>query len=484
MHNSTLFRRAPLALLLLATLGCRSATQPFEEPRIAARQPERKLPNIVVALFDDLGYGQPRPYAPSSEFRLPQLERLAADGMTFTDAHAAAAVCTPTRYGLLTGRHPCRIGQFGVLTTWSPPLIPKQRTTVASLLRGAGYHTACIGKWHLGLNWDHGRPGTQRSVPVGEHFTDGPNAVGFDYFYGFTHARNIATVLEQDRVVAHVDPVDNQPLMIAKAVDYIGQRAAGERPFLLYFAMCPPHTPVVPAADYVGRSGAVDLVGKDPKYGDWMMQGDDMLGQLLAALERAGIADDTLVIAASDNGAEHRAYPPLRGSKRSIYEGGHRVPFVARWPGRIAAGSTCDHTACLDDLIATCAEVIGTELPADAGEDSTSLLPALLGDGEARPRPDTVHQSMQGDLALRHGRWKLIFHRDGRRELFDLDADLGETSDLSLRHADVVANLTQRMQTLIDRGRSSPGPAVQNDFELTLPGSRGSSTRGAPGRGR
>lgn len=176
-------------------------------------------PNIVFVLFDDMGWGQPQSYLAESALRTPNLDRLAREGMRFTDAHSAAAVCTPTRYGLLTGRYPWRIGQFGVLTTYSKPIIPTNRLTVASLLKQHGYSTACIGKWHLGLNWVEGKPGTEKGIPVGAKLTDGPNALGFDYFCGFTHARNIGTIIEQDRVVANVPAVENQPLMLRKAVE-------------------------------------------------------------------------------------------------------------------------------------------------------------------------------------------------------------------------------------------------------------------------
>jgi arylsulfatase A len=309
-----------LLFTLLAWLGLVASVQ---------AAPPSDRPNIVFVLFDDMGWGQPQCYDPQSALRTPHLDRLAEQGMRFTDAHSAAAVCTPTRYGILTGRYPWRIGQFGVLTTYSPPIIPPSRLTVASLLKQHGYHTACVGKWHLGMNWVDGKPGTEREVPLGARMTGGPNDVGFDYFCGFTHARNIGTIIEQDRVVAHVEPIESQPLMIEKALAYIDQRAKSGGPFFLYFPMCPPHEPIVPAPQYAGQSGAEDTVGKNTKYGDWVFHGDAMLGQILAALERHKLAENTLVIATSDNGAEHRAYVPLRESKRSIYEGGHRVPFAA-----------------------------------------------------------------------------------------------------------------------------------------------------------
>jgi arylsulfatase A len=241
------------AKLLLSLAAPALAGEPAAPPT-----PDQQPPNIVFVLFDDMGYGQPGCYREGSEFKTPNLDRLAKEGMRFTDAHTAASVCTPTRYGLLTGRYPSRIGQYGVLTTYSPPIIPKTRLTVPSLLKQHGYETACIGKWHLGMKWD-GKPGTEKSIPVGSRLLSGPNSAGFDYFYGFTHARNIGTIIEQDRVVENVAEVDNQPRMIAKAVEWIGQRDAA-RPFFLYFPMCPPHTPVVPAPDFVERAES-----KEPK---------------------------------------------------------------------------------------------------------------------------------------------------------------------------------------------------------------------------
>jgi arylsulfatase A-like enzyme len=277
-------------------------------------------------------------------------------------------------------------------------------------------------------------------------------------------------VIEQDRVVAHVQPEENQPLMIQKAVEWIDGRAKAREPFFLYFPMCPPHMPLVPAAEFIGQSGARDLVRNNPKYGDWLYQGDAMLGQILEAIERNHLSDNTLVIATSDNGAEGRAYEPLRESKRSIYEGGHRVPFVARWPGKVKPGSVNDHTVCLNDLLATAVEIVGAKLPDDAGEDSVSLVPEFLGTTTSGVREATVHQSMAGALALRQGPWKLIFFTNGKRELYNLETDLSETNEVLSAHADVAARLTALMQSYIDSGRSTPGAAQRNDFDLSLQG--------------
>ena len=431
----------------------------------------RDKPNIVFVLFDDLGWGQPPVYNATSQLRTPNLDRLATDGMRFTDAHSASAVCTPTRYGILTGRYPWRIGQFGVCTTYSRPIIPTSRLTVASLLKQHGYSTACVGKWHLGLNWVDGRPGKEDQVPIGAKQTDGPNALGFDYFCGFTHARNIGTIIEQDQVVAHVTADENQPLMVDKAVAWL-QKQTAQQPFFLYFPMCPPHTPIAPSDKYLGQSGATDVVGKDPKYGDWLYQGDAMLGQLIATLTNRGLIENTLIIATSDNGAAGRSYPPLRASKASIYEGGHRVPFVASWPGKIPSGTENHQTICLNDFMATVADIIGATLPADAAEDSYSLLPCLLAEPtqpQEAVRPTTIHQSHKKDISIRQGPWKMIFLNDGRRELFNLAHDLSETANVLEDHPDRVAELIRQIQSQIDSGRSTAGPPQSNQINYTLP---------------
>ncbi len=433
----------------------------------ATAETAKARPNIVFVLFDDMGWAQPQSYNPRSALRTPNFDKLASQGVRFTDAHTAAAVCTPTRYGVLTGRYPSRIGQFGVLTTFSKPIIPVNRLTVASLLKQHGYATACIGKWHLGVDWVDGKPGSEKEVTIGAKLTGGPKALGFDYFCGFTHARNIGSIIEQDQVVAHVEAVQNQPLMIDKAVEWIGQRKQ-DAPFFLYFPMCPPHEPLVPSPEYVGKSGAQDLVKKSPEYGDWLYQGDAMLGQIVEALEQNKLADNTLIIATSDNGAEHRAYEPLRESKRSIYEGGHRVPFVARWPGKVKAGSVNDHTICLNDLMATAAEIVGSKIPDDAGEDSVSLMPELLSTSSSGTREATMHQSMVGDLAIRQGPWKLIFFKSGKQELYNLQSDVGETKDVLATNAQIAAKMTSLAQGYYVNGRSTAGAPQQNDFDLSI----------------
>ena len=421
-------------------------------------------PNIIFVLFDDMGYGQPKCYREGTEFKTPNLDRLAKEGMRFTDAHSAAAVCTPTRYGVLTGRYPSRIGQYGVLTTYSAPIIPRTRLTVASLLKQHGYDTACIGKWHLGMNWG-GKPGTERTIPVGTRLVTSPNAAGFDYFYGYTHARNIGTVIEQDKVEANVEEVETQPRLAKKVVEFLDNPARKEKPFFLYLPLCPPHTPIVPAPEFVGKSGTR---GKEGQYGDWIYEGDWVLGQVLQELDRQKLADNTLIMVSSDNGAAGRVYAPLRGAKTSIYEGGHREPFLARWPGKIKAGAVCDDTICLNDLMATCAEIVGAKLPDSAGEDSVSILPDLLGTAKGPVREATIHQSFKGDLAIRQGSWKLIFLTNSKRELYNLQNDLSETKDVADANPDVVERLTTLMRRYIAEGRSTIGAPQKNDVAMSV----------------
>ena len=435
-------------------------------------QPPAK-PNIIFVLFDDLGYGQPRCYRAGTEFKTPNLDRLAQEGMRFTDAHAAASVCTPTRYGVLTGRYPSRIGQYGVLTTFSPPIIPKTRLTVAALLKQHGYDTACIGKWHLGMDWD-GRPGNEKVLPVGSRILTSPTAAGFDLFWGYTHARNIRTIISQDKVAANVEEVETQPLLARRAVGFLDDPARTAKPFFLYLPLCPPHTPIAPAPEFVGKSGTQ---GKESKYGDWMYEGDWVLGQVLESLERQKLADNTLIMVSSDNGAAGRSYAPLRGAKTSIYVGGHREPFVARWPGKIKPGSVCDDTICLNDLMATCAEIVGAKLPDNAGEDSVSILPDLLGTAKKPVREATIHQSPRGDLALRQGPWKLIFLKNGGRELYNLQADLSETENVAEANPEVVERLKTLMRRYISDGRSTVGFPQKNDAAMSIDGPSGGKTK-------
>ena len=451
-------------------------------------------PNIVVVVCDDLGYGDVHCLNPDhGKIPTPHADRLAAEGMVFTDAHSGSSVCTPTRYGLLTGRHCWRTRlQRGVVTGFAPCLIAADRPTVAGFLRDQGYRTAIVGKWHL--NCQYADPDTgellQRSrhrlPPVGARIPDGPVSHGFDTFHGFHHARDMRAVLDQDRVIAHDDEINMLPRLTDKAVAEIETLAAGQRPFFLYVPLGSPHTPILPTSEWRGKSGLGD-------YGDFVMQTDHALGEIMAALARHDAADNTLLIFTSDNGCSkaagidrlaargHRVSGPYRGSKADLWEGGHRVPLIARWPARVPAGSASDQTICLTDLFATVADLLVSNLPAGSAEDSASFLPTLSGWQHRAGRAGVIHQSISGHFGYREGRWKLLLARgsggwsdpDERQaarqklppvQLYDIQADPGERQNLAADKPEKVAELLSRLERDLIRGRSTRGPAAKNDI--------------------
>jgi arylsulfatase A-like enzyme len=296
------------------------------------------------------------------------------------------------------------------------------------------------------------------------------------------------SVFEEDRVTQIVEPVDMLPLLAAKAAEHIRERAKAGQPFFLYLPLNSPHTPIVPSKDWQGKSGLGD-------YADFVMETDWAVGEVLAALDAVGIAENTLVIFTSDNGCSpaagtpqlekqgHYASGPHRGYKADIWDGGHRVPFFVRWPAKVKAGSTSTQPVCHVDLMATCAELLGVKLAANAGEDSVSLLPALSGATDTTRA--IVHHSINGRFAIREGRWKLCLcpgsggwgkpgDADAAKaglpdtQLYDLSTDLGETKNLSAEHPEVVARLTQQLQALIAAGRSTPGEKQTNDAKIVV----------------
>ncbi|RPI28023.1 MAG: arylsulfatase [Acidobacteria bacterium] len=480
----------------------------------AAEAPRDGLPNIVYILADDLGYGDVSCFNPESRIRTPNLDRLAAQGRTFTDAHAGAAVCSPTRYGILTGRYSWRTRmKSGVLWGYSRSLIPANRMTVASLLKRHNYQTACIGKWHLGLDWTLRDKRVPADTPaeLGDNvdfagpIAGGPNSLGFDYFFGISASLDMApyVYLQNGRVTALPDRETEQkvpqaqfwrkgptgadfrheevlPKLTEKAVGFIRQNA--QRRFFLYLPLAAPHVPVLPLPPFRGKSGTT-------LYGDFVLQVDDTVRQVLDALKEQGVENNTLVVMTSDNGFAppagrdelvkmgHFPSAQFRGSKADIFEGGHRIPFIARWPGHIPANTSCPETICLTDLMATCAGLVGEKLPPGAGEDSFNVLPALLGQNYSAPlREATVHQSMDGSLAIRQGRWKLEMcpgsggwsdPKPGGEEtkklpplqLYDLTNDPAETRNLCDAHPEVVRKLRSLLERYIRNGRSTPGPA-------------------------
>jgi arylsulfatase A len=470
-------------------------------------------PNIVYLLADDLGYGDVQALNPArGKIKTPHLDRLAAQGMTFTDAHSGSAVCTPTRYGLLTGRYAWRTRlQRGVLDGGDdPPLIAEDRLTVPALLRQHGYTTAAIGKWHLGFlserpagaaassaDTSAAKKKSQKGeggLPVGSRIVGGPITRGFDYFWGCSNARTMSGLIENDRVIENLPPVEMLPRLERQAVNYIAKHAAAAKagePFFLYVPLTSPHTPILPTPDWQGRSGL-------GAYGDFVMQTDAVVGKILAALDEHSLAAQTLVIFTADNGCSPAAGTPalekqghfasgqFRGYKADIWEGGHRVPFFARWPGRIKPASTSAQLICHSDLLATCAALIGATLPANAGEDSVSILPALLGTDRAPLHEAVVHHSIQGMFSIRQGTWKLALcpgsggwaapnDAEARRrglpevQLYDLATDPAETKNVHAEHPAVVARLRALLEQYIADGRSTPGPQLPNDVAVRQP---------------
>ncbi len=476
----------------------------------AAEKPAARRPNIVFVMADDLGYGDVQCLNPRSRIPTPGFNGLAREGMVFTDAHTGAAVCTPTRYGVVTGRYCWRSRlKRGVLGGFSKPLIEPGRLTVGALLQRQGYHTTCIGKWHLGMDFAPGANG--KGVDYAKPIRVSPIHRGFDHYFGVSASLDMPpyVYIEDDRFTEL--PTASQPrggfpgyirqgvrapsfkpeatldTLTRKATAHIAERAKADKPFFLYLALTAPHKPVLPAKRFRGNT-------RLGPYGDFVAQVDWAVGQVAGAIDQAGIAGNTLLVVTSDNGSfmfrladdaaddhvskpsvqgykpsAHRSSHIYRGTKADIYEGGHRVPYLARWPGKIEPGSRCDRTICHVDLMATCADLAGAALPRDAAEDSTSILPLLLGKQPKTPRPPDVHHSANGTFAIRDGQWKLVLGTgSGGREkpsgkpfskpyrLFDMAADPSETTDLAAKHPDVVARLTRTLETFRTSGRSRP----------------------------
>lgn len=455
--------------------------------------PAADRPNIVYLICDDLGYGDVHCLAPlTGKIPTPGADALARDGMIFTDAHSGSSVCSPTRYGIMTGRYSWRTRlQKGVVTGYAPSLIDENRPTVASFLKSQGYHTAIVGKWHLDFLYldpktrEPYRAKDHKTPPVGALIPDGPIHRGFDYYHGFHHARNMEAVIENDRVIEHDATINMLPRLTRKSVEYIESRAGSDEPFFLYLPLGSPHTPIVPASQWQGKSGL-------GPYGDFVMQTDNVVVEVCEALKKHGLEENTLVIFTSDNGCSkaagieelaaqgHIVSAHLRGSKADIWDGGHRIPFIARWPGKIAPGSTSDQLICLTDLFATVGEITGIELPIGSGEDTVSFLPALAGNPVRSTRAGVIHHSISGHFAYRSGKWKLALARASggwssptekqakadapKAQLYDMDADPGETNNLYSQKPQIVERLLAQLTSDVNRGRSTRGATSENDF--------------------
>ncbi len=508
-------------------------------------------PNIVYFFVDDMGYGDASCLNPSGKIKTPNIDGLAREGMIFKDAHSSSAVCSPSRYSVLTGRYNWRSTlQKGIVNVYGDPLIGEDRLTVPGMLKKHGYHSACIGKWHLGMGWDfevdpdvfvpesnYGackmRERTDREATAEQReawkgafsktTTGGPTKRGFDYYFGVDIPNwPPYCFIENDRTVGIPSEWlperllgDNQgskagpampywhfeqllPTWAKKADEYIRERVKRKEPFFLYLPMTSPHTPLAVNKQFIGKSGLDNL------YADLVVETDDVFGRVLNSLEEYGISDNTLVIFASDNGCAHYVgakengrgnfekalepqghFPsgPYRGYKSDAWDGGHRIPCIARWPGVIKPGSTCDQLVCLSDLMATCAEIVGEKLSDNAGEDSFSMMP-LFRDPSSKIRDHVVHHSISGKFAIRDGRWKLVLcpgsggwtYNDAKAaeaglplvQLYDMEADPGEKNNLCKKEAGKVKEMLALLKKLVAEGRSTPGATQKNDVPVDI----------------
>ena len=450
-------------------------------PLLTAQSEERPKPNIILILADDMGYGDCGVYNPESKIKTPHIDQLAKEGLLFTDAHAASSTCTPSRYGLLTGINPARTGVRNTLLARGMPIIDEDETTVASLLRDQGYVTQMVGKWHLGFEED--KSGIKPVLDVSKPLTGGPVDRGFDTFYGMhsspgasplCYIRNRTVevlptekgIVEESRggskpfrrtvmMAPEYRVEDSSPLFCKEAVDMIHAHAASKdsNPFFLYYASPLPHKPWVPTDTFRGKSG----VGP---YGDFIMQLDDVVGQINTALKETGLDQRTLLIFTSDNGpgpwaAEdmntqgHASSGPLRGMKAHAWEGGHRVPFIAKWPGHIPAGRRTAGTINFTDFFATLAQMLDVNLEKaypGAAPDSESFLDVMLDPGSRHRRGVFIHHS----YAIRDGDWVLVSKKKPKDsidlnksefKLFNLAEDLSQKNDLSKTHPEKAKEL-------------------------------------------
>lgn len=462
-------------------------------------------PNIVMILCDDLGYGEVHCLNPERSAELtPHIDKMASDGMVFTDAHSGSSVCTPTRYGLLTGRYSWRTrlqqGVVGGAGKSHAPLIKKEILTVPELLRNAGYSTAMFGKWHLGFRYldENGNEAKPQEAPkwtsglaLGTKVGASPVEYGFDHYTGFHHSAQIETLIENDRVVRELPKEQILGFLGDRACEYIAEQAKADAPFFVYLPLNSPHGPIAPSAEWIGKSGL-------GAYCDFVMETDHVVGRVLEALKTNGVDEDTLVIFSSDNGCsrgtarawelegKYSHYPSanLRGYKSDLWDGGHRVPFIVRWPGRVKAGTSSPKLLCLTDLMATCAELTGQALSENEGVDSVSFLP-MLSNPDAVSRDSAIHHSLDGYFAIRQGKWKLLVspgsggwskpkNKDAIKEglpamqLYDMEADIGESRNLIAEFPEKAAELFKELEQQVEKGRTTPGPDQKNDVPVDI----------------
>ena len=479
-------------------------------------------PNIIIILADDMGVGDIQGHYPDNKIPTPHLDRLVNEGMSFTDAHSSSAVCSPTRYGLLTGRYNWRTPlQEWVLACYEPPLMNRERVTLPEMLKEQGYSTACIGKWHLGWNWQGERPSERIEEKNGlDNYTwdytkpikGGPTEHGFDYYFG-THVPNFPpfTYIENDHVVrlptstyqytpnpGHIvmpRGFEGSPMapgwefekilpdITSRAVEFIRTQSQSGQPFFLYFAMTSPHEPIVPTDDFTGKSNIAPIA-------DFVMQTDWSAGQIMQAVNEGGIDENTLIIFTADNGhshytgwedlvaAGHLPSGPFRGHKGNIWEGGHRVPFIVKWQDKVKAGTYSDQLVCLTDIYATCNELVtGEQLSPNQGEDSFSFLEVLLSVNGKSKRNNLVSHSVNGEFAFRKDGWKIVFRLPEKNlklsrgkpaivELYNLKEDTAEAHNILDDNVDMAEKLTLELKNIVDNGTSRKGEKQSNDVKV------------------
>ncbi len=516
------------AAVLLGGASLQPAALAADAGANAATKSATRPPNIVVILADDLGYGDVEAFNPSSKIPTPHIDRLAQEGMRFTDAHAAGALCVPSRYGLMTGRYPFR--NTGNRQPQKGALIERGRPTLASVLHSAGYATAMVGKWHLGFEggdqFDYAKP-----------LRGGPVDHGFQSFFGQHASLDIppyffiaddravepaaadvaacntpgwspiqGAFMREGKIAPGYRPEAVHDTYTQKAIEYLGARArarirsgagtvataskastasgaspaapaaAGAEPFFLYLAFTAPHTPWLPPERFAGQGGA-------GLYGNFVAHVDHTVGEVLRALDQAGLRENTLVLFTSDNGPVwhpddvtkfgHAAAGPFRGMKSDAWEAGHRMPFIVRWPGHVAPGTTTAATVSFTDVFATVAEIAGAKVPAGAAEDSTSLLPLLRGGTTAFRRPPVIAASGSGVLTIRDGAWKYIPHLGSggftepvriapqsggpTGQLYDLASDPAEQNNGFATHPEIV----QRLEALLRETQKTPSVSAR-----------------------
>ncbi|HHC7201689.1 TPA: arylsulfatase [Vibrio parahaemolyticus] len=436
-------------------------------------------PNVIVMLADDLGYGEIQRLNPErGKIPTPHYDELSKSGMTFTDAHSASSVCTPTRYAMLTGRYAWRTSlQKGVIQGGESP-ISKDILTIPKMMDQLGYDTALIGKWHLGMFFD-GKFDNSPNVQVGAKVTEGPiDKGGFDHYFGYHHSRQMNILIDDDTVTERIEPIEMLPRITEAAVDYIESRKSDEDPFFLYLPWNSPHSPVVPDEKWQGKSGL-------NAHADFVMQTDDSVGQVIDALKRTGQLNNTIIISSSDNGTSaptadaeylrskgHYPSADFRGYKADLWEGGSRVPFFVSWPGVVKPDTYNDDLIVMNDIFATLADINDYSLPNNAAVDSYSFYPLLTKKGDTK-RKNAIHHSWSGHFAIRQGKWKLLLASGssgwtepvevkGREvQLYNMEMDKGEQADLSKQYPEVVEELLSILKSQVANGRSTEGTKME-----------------------